>query len=284
MLLSLLYPRIFYALKIPVAFFEGYSFYCFFALIVENLGGPNRTVKLLINKEKDLCCHCLCPANKEKFYLRTLSSEWHFVFTRTAIVFISTVFYYFEMKKIFLLLQIFAFLILSNGIMSILNLYENVLNESKNINGVFKFFVLKFAVGLMVVQGFFVEYIIATKQRQIHDVLKPTLHYQPEDRAIRIFCFVTLLEYALLSICMYFAFSSEMPIFNTKKDVLERKGLLEANISSSSSIGNNPTMSAVKPALTSAIVVSLTDFTGSVFKFSDVFRQLEEKLELENEN
>jgi hypothetical protein len=47
MLLALIYPHWFYALKVPVAFFEGYSFYCFFAMIIENLGGPNRAVKVL---------------------------------------------------------------------------------------------------------------------------------------------------------------------------------------------------------------------------------------------
>ncbi len=51
MLLSLIYPLTFYALKVPVAFFEGYSFYCFFAMIIENLGGRNRAVKVS-NSEK----------------------------------------------------------------------------------------------------------------------------------------------------------------------------------------------------------------------------------------
>ncbi len=188
MMLSLIYPQAFYALKVPVAVFEGYSFYCFFALIIENLGGPNRTVQILSSNGRSLCCSFCCPADKAAFYVRTVSSEWHFVFTRTAVILLSTIMYYHHQKLAFILLQVVAFFILANGILSILNLYENVIQECSNINGIKKFFVLKFAIGLMVVQGFFVEFLIATKKQHIHHVLKSTINYSSEERAVRIFC------------------------------------------------------------------------------------------------
>lgn len=43
--ISLLAPAAYEGLQIPITLFEGYSFYCFFALLVNNLGGPDATLR-----------------------------------------------------------------------------------------------------------------------------------------------------------------------------------------------------------------------------------------------
>ncbi len=51
MMISLLKPNSYAGLQILVAFLEGYAFYCFWALVVENLGGPEETVKKLVTQQ-----------------------------------------------------------------------------------------------------------------------------------------------------------------------------------------------------------------------------------------
>jgi hypothetical protein len=199
------------------------------------------------------------------------------VFTRSLIVFASTIMYYSGFKIWFLVLQVAAFGILSNGIMSVLNLYENVMNECKNINGIMKFFILKFAVGLMVVQGFFVEFIVATKKSQIHHVLKATVSYSSEERAVRIFCFVTLAEYVLLSMVMFYAFGSEMQLGSHSHRGKDAKMLSDPDSGTGGAV-------SIRTPLPNAYTVHFYDFSVSILRLNDVFRELEEKLQLENEN
>lgn len=70
---------------------EGYSIFCFFALLVTNLGGPNETIRKLSVAESDYCCHryCrkgCCPADPTTFYRRTRISIKSIVLGRTLLV------------------------------------------------------------------------------------------------------------------------------------------------------------------------------------------------------
>ena len=44
-------------IKVFITFLDGYFIYCFFALLVTNLGGPTGTISKLQTSETQLCCN-----------------------------------------------------------------------------------------------------------------------------------------------------------------------------------------------------------------------------------
>lgn len=213
--ISLIFPQGYNAFNIPIAAFEGYSFYCFFSLVVTNLGGPSETVRYIQDANNPICCTKLfcsscCPTDSARFYARVLSALFHFVTTRMVVVCLSVIIFYAlpttAGKLIFVVLQLVSFVILVNGVLSVVNFYENVMDANSNIYGVLKFLVLKISVGLIVVQGLIVDIIIALNKV----TLQPDDTYSPNDRALRVYLFLVLLEYLFISLVMTIAFSKEM--------------------------------------------------------------------------
>lgn len=81
--IALLFPKIEVIISIPIAVTEGYVFYCFFALLVTNLGGPEDSVAKLDDAGEFTRCVCFCDDDKRQFYHRTMSWLFHFLFTRS---------------------------------------------------------------------------------------------------------------------------------------------------------------------------------------------------------
>lgn len=67
LLISVARPEALGALQIPIAFVEGYSFYCFLTVLVTNLGGPEKAVEALQGRPL-ICCTSCCPTEPDKFY------------------------------------------------------------------------------------------------------------------------------------------------------------------------------------------------------------------------
>jgi hypothetical protein len=95
MFISLLIPEAYTALQIPITFFEGYSFYCFLAMIVFNMGGPSQTIAAMrVSGKSYFCCGACCPLELAAFYKKTTWAVFHLVFSRTVIsIIIAGVFY-----------------------------------------------------------------------------------------------------------------------------------------------------------------------------------------------
>ena len=92
MFLAILKPSSLAGLNILITFFEGYSFYSFYSLIIYNLGGPAKAIEAFGSVEKDLaCCHGYCPKDPTAYYRRTLWSLFHFLVTRTLLIIASTI-------------------------------------------------------------------------------------------------------------------------------------------------------------------------------------------------
>ncbi len=197
-LFSLLYPHTFFALEVVVSLFEGYSFYCYFAFVVTNLGGPNSAVTTMKENGRQLCCSCCCPEDRAAVYNRTLWNEWHFIFTRTLVVLIATIFKAFGNEKVFVVLSIIAFAILVNGVMSVVNFYENVMNECANLKGILKFLVIKVSVGLLVFQTIVTELVLGLGKCSLHD----NKEFDCDDRSLRLVC-ECLFYHPLRSVFLY---------------------------------------------------------------------------------
>jgi len=215
--ISLLAPKLFAGLEILIAIAEGYFFLCFFTLLVENLGGPSKTVGLLEHQGRPLLCGCCCPGEYARFYRRVKWALFHFLFTRSFVVTIQSACSYATSKiaaKLAFAFAIISFMFVINGFGSLVIFFESVLRASSNLNGVYKMILLKVSVGIIVLQGLIEEILWATGEIK----LDSTSMYTAEERAQRIFCLAVLCEYALLSLPFYLAFSSAITINKVSLD------------------------------------------------------------------
>ena len=220
MWVSLVIPSLYLPMQVPIAVAEGYCFYSFFGMITNNLGGSNAVCKILdteFDKGKRPLCPCCCPTKGTLFYRRVYNALWNFIYTRTGFVFLTII-----LQCIFTFspnmaeahvrsLKIGAYLftaislcLLGNGFGSLVMFYEVLYEQSRNVNGTFKILLLKFSVGLIVIQGLIEE--IVWNLNLIHVEDSPS--FTAEDRAQRLYCFIVLFEYMFLSILVYLAYST----------------------------------------------------------------------------
>jgi hypothetical protein len=83
--ISLLSGELVYIIfQIPLTIFEGYSFYCFFVLLVTNLGGPTELISYL-QKGRLACCNSFCTSDSVVFYKKACNAMKHFLITRSII-------------------------------------------------------------------------------------------------------------------------------------------------------------------------------------------------------
>lgn len=128
MYISLCAPVIYVALTIPITMIEGYSFYCFFAMIVINLGGPSATVNYMKQSGKELACACCCPSDQITFYKKATWALFHFFVTRTILITLSAICFYSDKKvgkALYVIFSIASFVLLVYGLLSLLLLCES---------------------------------------------------------------------------------------------------------------------------------------------------------------
>ena len=127
---SLLAPAALPAFGIFLAFMEGYSFYCFFTLLVTNLGGPVATVEFLKEANRPLvCCSCFCPSDMVAFYKKTTWAMFHFLFTRTGITVVSAIAFYSGTnagRVLFIVLNLLATVLLFYCLVHLVNLCKSL--------------------------------------------------------------------------------------------------------------------------------------------------------------
>lgn len=211
MWLSLVVPDIYLALQIPTALFEGYSFYCFFAMIVFNLGGPQGCVDVMRHlKTTPVCntvcsCNC-CPEDAGFFYLRVNSALFHLQTTRCVIVFISVICSYVGLKAPATVLAFISLFFVANGFLSLVNFYYYVYSVSGNLLGNLKISLLKLSVVLIVLQGLILELLLAFGNPHAHS----DCNFSPDQQAQRIYCLIVLIEFAILSALIYYAYAREI--------------------------------------------------------------------------
>lgn len=99
MFIGVVEPNALAAVNIPITFIEGYSFYCFYTMIVTNLGGPQKAVHAFKSSGKELiCCKGCFPSDHLLFYKRTIWALFHFLWTRTLFMILSAISFYSKTK------------------------------------------------------------------------------------------------------------------------------------------------------------------------------------------
>jgi len=216
--ISLAIPVLYLALEVPTAIIEGYSFYTFFVLMVVNLGGPNETVNYLNASNKPLLFYCCCPSDKKQFYKNACWNVFHFLFSRVVVVLLSVICSYAALangnkiaKLLSVIFALVALIQLCYGVASVVNLYEDVYGNLKNLNGVLKVFLLKISVGLITLQGIVVECLVEFGGNPYDS----NSEYSAADRLQRNFCALILIEFTVMAGVYLWAFGAPVTVPST---------------------------------------------------------------------
>jgi hypothetical protein len=130
MYFSVLYPEAYPVLMVAITFVEGYSFYCFFALITTNLGGPAATVDLMFQSQRPLVCSCCCPVDSAIFYQKTTWAIFHLFVTRSVLSVLAVLCFYVGnklAKLAYVSLNVLSAAILFYGVVCLVNLCKHFL-------------------------------------------------------------------------------------------------------------------------------------------------------------
>ena len=213
---SLVFPVAYVPLEVPTALAEGYCFYCFFTMVVTNLGGAAETVAVMEESgRRPFCCPCCCPPVPALFFQRVQTALFHCLWTRTAVVLASTVCTFVAHTSqtyanpaflASLILTVLSLALLVNGFGSLVLFYQVIMEESANLLGTAKIILLKISVGLIVIQGLIEEFLFAFGVIKVEG----SSSFSGKERAQRFYCFIVLVEYALLSSAVYYAYTSEI--------------------------------------------------------------------------
>jgi len=207
MYISLCAPIIYVAMTVPITMIEGYSFYCFFTMIVTNLGGPEATVNFMRQSGKGLlCCTCCCPTEQVAFYKKATWALFHFFFTRSILIFLSAICFYSDKtvgKALYVVFSLVSFGVLIYGLGCLVLLYENVFSNCKNLFGIMKLLLLKFSVGMIVLEGLIEQFLVLANAAPYND----DSLFTTEEKAQRGYCALVLLEFAVVSVVYFYAYS-----------------------------------------------------------------------------
>eukprot|EP00981_Chlorochromonas_danica_P000450 scaffold96_cov167-Ochromonas_danica.AAC.57 len=161
-------PRALPALNIPLNLVESYSFYCFFVLLVSNLGGSNAFVNAMNSTNKTIfCCNPCCPKDNLGMYNGARSGLWHLIITRNVITVIAAICDYSGSRAGKALYAVLSVVLL-----------------------------LKFSIGLIVFEGLICQFMIAFNKEPYDD----DSDWNAEEKTSRAYCSLVLVEYAVLTL------------------------------------------------------------------------------------
>ncbi len=124
------------------------------------------------------------------------------------------------------------------------------------------------SVGIIVLQGIIVEILVAFNV--IH--MDEAHGYTEAEMIQRLYCFIVLIEYVVLSVVMYFAFSTKIKVNDSVSNSLKDHGEVEAQHKGSNYAGN------------SALSISLGQFLSLIFSVTDLKPTLTKEVEELNQS
>lgn len=207
--ISLLEPAACVGLVLPITMIEGYVFYCFAALIVTNLGGPEGAIAILNQHAQDPLCACsCCPCYKsheedpKAFYLQVSWAVFHFSVTRSFLALLGLISYYTHTDAGDAFYKIFtcaSALLLLYAIITFVLFFEKVYEQSKNLFAVGKLALIKVSVGL-ITMGLLVTTFIATSGASDYN---DDSQFNAEQKLVRVYCASLLVIFSIMSIAYF---------------------------------------------------------------------------------
>ena len=267
--LSLVFPVLYVPLEVPTALAEGYTFFCFFSMVVTNLGGSAETVSVIEETGyRPMCPSCCCPATALGFFKRVQSALFHCLVTRTVVVLTSVVCTFISHREqvyhnpaflASLVLTVLSLVLLVNGFVSLVVFYRLLIDESANLLGACKIILLKISVGLIVVQGLIEEFLFAFGVISVES----SSGFSGEERAQRFYCFIVLVEYAMLSAAVYYAYAAEIKPSERHNSKVRLTSAVGDDPARSLSVLSSVTVSSVSDSFRSSPLSSATAATGA---------------------
>lgn len=148
--ITLLTPNSFAGLEVLISAAEAYSLYCFFAMIIANMGGPLAAVEYVKKQAKEPLCVC-CPSDPATFYRACVSAMWQVLVVRVLVVFIGAMATYGGQDTVQMVTQFVAIAFLVRAVMSCVFFYESLM--SIGLNHFWKLIMVKISVVMLVGEG-----------------------------------------------------------------------------------------------------------------------------------
>lgn len=218
MWISLISPDVGVLLEFATAVTEAMSFWGFFALLVENFGGPDNTIVILSNSYHSPC-FC-CQSNHKAFYDRLHWALKYVLWLRCPLVVILIGFELVEQRAAIIILSLISVAILANAFVSLIIFFHAVYEQAKNIGGLAKLILLKASVVLIVAQGLIVQGICIAGDTRLTD----DEAYTSRGKTFRVYYLLVLVEFTVVSILYYYAFALEMVPSAATIDKFNRMG------------------------------------------------------------
>jgi len=153
-----------------------------------------------------ICCNSCCPEDHAQYYKKATWAMVHLLVTRVVVVTLAAIATYSGSKAglaIRALLNFTGAIILFYCLAHLLLLYENIFTHCTNLYGIMKFILLKFSVGLIVLQGIVETIMVSFKAEPYAD----DSNWSAEDKTIRGYCFLVLLEFVVLCLPYLWAYT-----------------------------------------------------------------------------
>ena len=202
---SLLKPEIFPAMRVPQSIFEAYAVYCFVALLVVNCGGAEKAARMIQDSDIPLICYRYKKEAPSNSYQRILNSIRQFLYIRPIIELIAAICAYKGATTIYSIAIYAAALSTVYMIPGLLTVARVLYDECEGLNVAYKFIVIKVSVGLILIEDAVQQYLYSSGTVSISDDIGNS-DYSEEEKFIRIYSMIAIIECALLSVFLYIGF------------------------------------------------------------------------------
>ena len=204
-LMALIYPRTYLYMQLPEAFIQAYSVFCFFALFILYVGGPDKCIEVFKSSKRtwpDCLFKNSINANPRSFYQFVYWSLLQFIAIRPLVVVAQVVTGYLGLWMISDAISVITSLMVAWAIVVLLKLFHILYDHCHGLNAMTKVTVIKGIIGLVLGEGFIEQVLFA------FGVIQPTA----TRRSVRLYCFAVLAELLIISVVLERVFSSEIKV------------------------------------------------------------------------
>ena len=167
------------------------------------MGGPSAALQTMQQNNKEPYCTCCCPTEPVAFYNKVLNSLWWMIWIRVPLIIIATVGSYIHLQALYAIGTFLSLYLIGHAVACLLSFYEN--NYYLKMGHAYKMLTVKLSVGIIVVEAVVETLLYMTGT---FNNITPASGYSTEGTVVRIFCFIVLLEYIVLSLAMWMIWSA----------------------------------------------------------------------------
>ena len=216
--IALWIPSIYAVLKVIAAAFEAYGVYCIFTLMVKCVGGANACIDVVSKSERKTCC---CETNRIQFpttyYRRTRWAIKQFLYLRPLIMAVGIPFWLKDLDNGYTATTGLAVISTLYMIPWLFTFAWVMYDECERIGLFAKLVTVKISVGIILIEDVVMQMLFATDTISISDDMGLE-QYNEEEKFVRLYAVIALSQGALLSIAMWYGFSSRMDLPSTALD------------------------------------------------------------------